>query len=234
MRLLLINPNTSAHITERLARSARAAMAPGDPLTAVTAAQGPAVVRSAEDLRAAQANALDLAQTHAADQDAIVLGISLDGAASRLRARHPGLPVVGMTEAALLTACLRSDRLGLLTLGSSLLPLYRQRVAQIGIASRLVAYQAPEAPRAFEPDGADVDPAVLEALAEAAERLRADGAESIVLAGAVLCGYADALATRCGVPIFDGVTCAVGQVRNLLNADRSLVRTPVPRTVRRV
>ena len=30
MQLLLINPNTSVHITERLATSARAALAPGD------------------------------------------------------------------------------------------------------------------------------------------------------------------------------------------------------------
>ena len=40
MRFLLINPNTSTHITQRLAASAQGALAPEDELTAVTAATG--------------------------------------------------------------------------------------------------------------------------------------------------------------------------------------------------
>lgn len=213
MRLLLINPNSSVHITERLAASARAAMLPGETLTALTAADGPLVVRDAEGLQQAEASALALAAAHAADHDAIVLGISLDGAAVPLRARHPALPVVGMTEAALLTAALRAERLGLLTLGEALLPLYRQRVAQVGLASRVAACEAPEVAAAFEPGAALVETAVLDALARAGERLRDAGAQAVVLAGAVLCGYADALQARCGLPVFDGVACAVGQAR---------------------
>ncbi|MEO5696116.1 MAG: aspartate/glutamate racemase family protein [Burkholderiaceae bacterium] len=217
LRLLLINPNTSTHITDRLAASARAAMADDEHLTAVTAPDGPAAVRSADDLHRAEASALDLARVHAAGHDAIVLGISLDGAAARLRILHAGLPIVGMTEAALLTACLRSDRIGLLTLGPALLPLYRDRVDQIGIGSRVIAYEGPELVAAFEAGSGGIDHVVLGVLVEAGERLRDAGAESIVLAGAVLCGYAEALAVRCHLPVFDGVSCAVGKIRNLLN-----------------
>ena len=213
MRLLLINPNSSVHITERLAASARSALLSGDVLTAVTANDGPRVVRNAEGLRQAEASALALAAAHAADHDAIVLGISLDGAAVTLRERWPALPVIGMTEAALLTAALRAERLGLLTLGASLLPLYRQRIAQVGLASRVVACEAPEVAAAFEPGAALVAAAVLDPLARACERLRDAGAQSVVLAGAVLCGYAGALQARCGLPVFDGVACAVGQAR---------------------
>lgn len=213
MRLLLINPNTSAHITARLAASARRAMVAGDLLSAVTAADGPAVVRSAEGLREAEISALALAAAHAADHDAIVLGISLDGAAPGLRERFPQMPVVGMTEAALLTACLRVSRIGVVTLGAALLPLYLQRIAEVGVASRVVGVEAPEAPAAFEAGAGDVSPAVLDCLAEACDRLRHDGAQAIVLAGAVLCGYAPALQARSGLPVFDGVACAVRQAR---------------------
>ena len=216
MRLLLINPNTSVHITERLATSARAALAAGDTLTAVTASQGPAVVRDAAQLREAEHSALTLAGEHAPRHDAIVLGISLDGAAPRLRARHPGLPVVGMTEAALLSACLRSERIGLLTLGASLLLLYRQRVDEIGLASRVVAWEGPESAPAFAAGTARVDAALLGLLADACDRLHQAGAQSVVLAGAVLCGYAQALADRCALPVFDGVACAVGLARTQL------------------
>lgn len=144
MRLLLIKPNPSAHTTARLAASARRVMVEGEERVAVTASSGPRAGRSAADLKLAEASALLLAATHAAtrapNHDAIVLAISLDGAAVQLRQQHPNLPVIGMTEAALLTACLRSDRLGLLTLGSAMLPLYRQRVAVLcGYAEALQA-----------------------------------------------------------------------------------------------
>ncbi|MEO7850741.1 MAG: aspartate/glutamate racemase family protein [Rubrivivax sp.] len=216
MRLLLINPNSSTHITDRMVASARTTLVQGDVLTAVTAIDGPAVVRSAELLAQADASAMALADAHASQHDAIVLGISLDGAAPRLRQHHPELPIVGMTEAGLLSACLQSERIGLLTLGASVIPLYRQRVEQIGLASRVVAYQAPESVLAFAAETPLVDAAVLDVLADASERLRQDGAQSIVMAGAVLCGYAKALAARCEMPVFDGVACAVGHVRILL------------------
>lgn len=213
MRLLLINPNSSAHITARLAVSARQALVAGDELSAVTAASGPRAVRAAADLQLAETSALSLATTHAARHDAIVLAISLDGAAVQLRQQHPNLPVIGMTEAALLTACLRCDRIGLLTLGSAMLPLYRQRVAQVGLVSRVVGYEAPEALDAFDAGAPSVSPSMLVRLVEATERLRQSGAQGIVLAAAVLCGYADALQSRCAMPVFDGVTCAVRQAR---------------------
>jgi allantoin racemase len=213
--LLLINPNCSAHITERLAQSARAALARGDMLTAVTAQGHPAVVRSAVMLGQADANALALLQQHAAGHDAVLLGISLDRAAPQLRHARPNLPVLGMTEAALLTACLCSERIGLLTLGASLLQLYRERVEGVGVASRVVAYEAPESELAFAIAGPLVDPQVLEVLVHACRRLHGAGAQAVVLAGAVLCGYARPLRQRCGMPVFDGVDCAVRQLQVL-------------------
>lgn len=223
MRLLLINPNTSTHITARLAASARAALAPGDELTAVTASLGPTVVRNADMLAQADANAVALAESHGSAHDAIVLGISLDGAVRRLRERFSDRPVVGMTEAALMTACLSADRIGLLTLGADLLTLYRQRVADIGVASRVVAYEAPESSRAFSADGNGLDPIVLELLEDSCRSLQRGGAQSVVLAGAVLCGYAASLTARCGLPVLDGIVCAVNQAR-LLAGDRPPTR----------
>jgi allantoin racemase len=118
-----------------------------------------------------------------------------------------------MTEAALLTACLRADRIGVVTLGASLLPLSWQRITEVGVVSRVVAVEAPEAPAAFEAGASDVSPALLASLADASDRLRRAGAQAIVLAGAVLCGYAQALQARTGLPVFDGVDCAVRQAR---------------------
>lgn len=220
MRLLLINPNTSTHITDRLARSARGALHDQDTLTAVTATDGPKVVRNADDLERADANALALAHRHARHHDGIVLAISLDRAVVAMRQQHPAMPVVGMTEAALLTACLRAERVGLLTLGESVLPLYRERVAQIGVGSRVIAYAAPEAPVAFTASANAALGEVQDVLAGACETMRSAGAQVIVLAGAVLCGHADALQARCAMPVLDGVDCAVRQLRMLAGLPR--------------
>lgn len=218
MRLLLINSNTSPGITERLAVSARRALGEGDTLTAVTAEGSPAVVRSALHLQQANVNAHALAHRHASLHDAILLAISLDGAAVQLRDQFPAMPVVGMTEAALLTACLRAERIGLLTLGASLLPLYKDRVAQIGISARVVAYAAPEAPAAFGADAVGIAPELLDLLTSTCEQMRGAGAQVIVLAGAVLCGYAEQLQARCAMPVLDGVQCAARQLRLLCDA----------------
>jgi len=53
---------------------------------------------------------------------------------------------------------------------------------------------------------------VLDALVAAAQPLCDRGANSVVLAGAVLCGYAPALSLRLNLPVFDGVTCAVQRI----------------------
>ncbi len=220
-RYLLINPNSSAHITERLVASARTALAPDDTLRAITASGEPAVVRDAATLRQAEHNAVALFDAYASACDAVLLGISLDGAAPTLRARRPALPVVGMTEAALMSACLRAERVGVLTLGPSLVPLYAARVAQIGLSSRVVGIEAPAAPQAYLPATADVHPDTLAVLCAAGARLQAQGAQTLVLAGAVLCGgYAAALTAACGCPVFDGMVCAVQQARALLSCQR--------------
>lgn len=215
-RYLLINPNGSAHITARLAASARAVLDPDETLTAVNATGEPAVVHDAATLALADRHALALFDRHAPGADAVLLGISLDGASDALRQRAPMRPVVGMTEAALMSAALCAPRVGLLTIGPAMAPLYEARVAQIGLATRVVGIGAPEAPAAFLPSTTGVDPGTLDAMAVAGERLRAAGAGALVLAGAVLCGYAPALRARLGVPVFDGIACAVMQARGLL------------------
>jgi allantoin racemase len=216
MRYLLINPNASTHITARLAASARAVLMPGETLHAVNATQEPAVVRDAATLAQAELQAVALFDAHAAAADAVLLGISLDGAAETLRARAGRRTVVGMTEAAVMSALLTAPRIGLLTLGPAMVPLYAARATQMGVAGRVAGIEAPEAPSAFLPQTMGVDAATLAALDAAGARLQAAGAGALVLAGAVLCGYAPALAARRGVPVFDGMACAVLQARALL------------------
>lgn len=212
MRLLLLNPNASAHITERLAISARAELAAHDELVALTNPAGPPVVRDAGTLAQAEAGIPALMAAQLDRCDAFVLGLSLDGAIDRLRPAWGGKPALGMTEAAVACAALTGDRVGLLTLGPALAPLYLARLKGLLPPLRVAGVQAPEVARAFEPGVVGADEAVVAALVAAARRLPAD---AYVLAGAVLCGYDQVLRTALGKPVFDGVRAAVRLARAL-------------------
>lgn len=209
MRLLLINPNTSGHITQRMMASARGVLPAGVTLTGVTATEGPKAVRSLGDVAAATANVLRMAGQPGPAHDAVLLGISLDCGLDELRQMNAFQPVVGMTEAACIMACLQGPRFGLVTLGAQMAPLYQAHVTRLGLGQRLAALAAPEVPEAFDasPDG--VSPGMLDLLTQAAQTTLEQGADSVVLAGAVLCGYGPALQVRLGRPVLDGVACAV-------------------------
>lgn len=207
MRLLLVNPNTSRQITERLALSARSVLPRGAQLTALTADLGPAAVRSPEELQAAAERVLAMAQAHRHTHDAVLIGISLDCGLAATRAACAPTPVVGMTEAACQSAAQHGPRFGVLTLGAAMANSYRDHVCSLGFADALVGVAAPECAAAFTAEPGAVLPEVLDTLATAAQPLCLAGASSVVLAGAVLCGYAPALQQRLGVPVLDGVAC---------------------------
>lgn len=209
MRLLLINPNSSEAITERLAASARPLLGPQDRLHTLTASEGPRAVTAAAELPAAAERVLAMARRHGPDHDAVLIAISLDCGLAATRALLAPRPVIGMTEAACLMALLHGPRFGLLTVGPQMAPLYQAHVAALGLASRLAGVAAPDLPQAYGAPPGELDPAVTEALAAAAQDLVAAGADSLVLAGAVLCGYAPALQARVGRPALDGMACAV-------------------------
>ena len=209
MRLLLVNPNTSRHITERLALSARAVLPPRAQLTALTADTGPAAVRSPEELEAAGERVLAMAWAHIDVVDAVLIGISLDCGLAATRAACAPRPVMGMTEAACLAALQLGPRLGVLTLGAAMASSYRDHVHSLGLGAALVGVAAPECAQAYAAEPGAVLPELVDSLAQAAQPLCEAGVDSLVLAGAVLCGYAPALQQRLGVPVLDGVASGV-------------------------
>jgi len=141
MKILVINPNTTAAITGAVMSAARAVAAPGTDLVGVTAETGVATIASrTENLIAAQAM-LDLAARHAHAYDALILGVSLDTALWPLR-ELLDIPVIGMTEAGILAATMVSTRAGLLTYGLRMAPVYRELVASYGMEARVTLSRA--------------------------------------------------------------------------------------------
>jgi allantoin racemase len=83
---------------------------------------------------------------------------------------------------------------------------YRELITRHGLASRLAALAGLDAtpPEALaNPEG------VAEKLRVAVADLAAQGADSVVLAGAALAGFDQRLAGRAALPLFDGIRCGV-------------------------
>lgn len=211
MRLLLVNANTSRNITEHLAAEARLSLPAGWQLDTATGAFGAAVIQTRRDCAIAEHACLEAVEARMADCDAVIVGVSLDTGLWALR-QALAVPVVGLLEASLLTACLVGGRHGLVVMGEQTVPLYRELVERHGQSARLagieaIAAGAPEvyaAPELFE-----------STLVDAANRLVAGGAESVILVGAVVAGMHRRLQPRVAVPLLDGMACAVTQACGL-------------------
>lgn len=202
MRILVANANTTEAITEACVAAARQAASPGTAIIGATPAFGPRVISTrAENAIAAHA-LLDTLAAHAGSVDAAILAVSHDTALEAARQLMP-CPVIGMTEAACLTACMLGGRFAVLTLGQA--GPYEELVARHGLAARCAAvHGVPATPQDTLRDPERVQAMLVEAIATLAER-----ADAVVLAGAVLAGMDRVLQPRASVPLLDGITCAV-------------------------
>ena len=140
MKLLLVNPNLTQAVTDAVAAAARGAARFGTEISAVGGTLGPQVIGSRAKNALAAHTLLDLVASRSDGVDVVVLAVPLDSA---LWARRELLdkPVVDMTETALLTASMLGTRIGVLTYGARLGPVYRELVEAYGLGSRLAGVE---------------------------------------------------------------------------------------------
>jgi allantoin racemase len=222
MKLLLINPNTTRHVTDRMLVQAQLAAGAQAEVVAVTASFGPAIIGSRAENAVAAHAALELAAKHQAGFDAVILGVSLDTALRPMR-EMLDIPVVGMAEAGLLTACMLGGRIGCLTLGARLLPVYEELTQSYGLVSRVSRWRALELPAAYGPA---VDSQAAREVGAACRGMAAeDGADVVLLCAAVLSGYASHIAQEVQIPVIDGIEAATKQAMVLVELGLAPHRT---------
>lgn len=206
MRILIVNGNTNAAMTETLAATARGAAAPGTEIAAATAAFGAGIVSHRAEEAIAGHAILKAIADHDGGYDGVLIGVSTDPALGAARALLR-TPVVGMTEAALLTACMLGARFGLITFSLASAPGYREAVERYGLTSRLAGLRTIDIPLA---QAFAEREKLTEAIVETADALiEADGAEALILAGAAAAGLPAGLQPHVPVPLLDGIVCGV-------------------------
>lgn len=222
MRILLVNGNTTTAMTDTLLAVAREAAAPGTEMAAATGTLGAAIVsHRAEDALAGHA-VLKAIADHEEAFDGVLIGVSTDPALGAARALLP-VPVIGMTEAALLTACLLGGRFGLVTFSRASAPGYRETVERYGLASRLAGLRTIDVSLAEAFAQREKLTAAIVATADAL--FETDGAEVLILAGAAAAGLPAVLQPHVPVPLLDGIVCGV-------RLTEAMIRLGAPKPVR--
>ena len=205
MRLLVVNPNTTASMTEKIAAAARRAAAPGTEIVAANPAQGPSSIEGYYDEALSLAGLIEVVGAHG-DADGVVLACFDDTGLDALRCMTKA-PVIGIGEAAFHFASVLANKFSVVTTLARSVPAIEHNLVRYGLAARCARVRASEVPVLDLERG---DPAVRARIAaEISAAIEADRAEAIVLGCAGMTDLAASLADEFGLPVLDGVACAV-------------------------
>ena len=213
MKILLLNPNTSQGLTDLLADAARRAAAPGTEIVPVTASFGVPYISTRSEALVGGLAALEILAERHGEVDGAILAAFGDpglGAARELF----DIPVVGLAEAGMLTACMLGGRFAIITFAQALEPWYEECVRWHRLEARCAGVRALEG--AFR-SITEVQSEKEDLLVDLASRaVREDGADVVVLAGAPLAGLARAVHGRIPIPVVDCAQAAIKQVEALV------------------
>jgi len=211
MKLLVLNPNTSAAMTEAIAQAARTVAAPGTTVVGACPSFGPRSIEGFYDEAVATAGVAEQVRLHA-DAQGIVIACFGDPGLDAAREATTA-PVLGVAEAAFHAASLLATGFSVVTTMTRTCTIAEHLVHKYGFERRCRGIHGTDIPvLALEAAGDDVL-AQIEACARDALTRDRSGAIVLGCAGmASLCGH---LQQRLGVPVIDGVAVAVKLLEGL-------------------
>jgi allantoin racemase len=215
MRLLIVNPNTSADMTATIRATAIAAAGPGVEVEACNPSHGPASVEGQFD---------EVVSAYCTLESVLPIAHQYDGLVLACYGHHPVIgalrealdqPVLGIMEASILHALPLGDRFSIVTSSPRWIPLLEEGVRALGFEHRCASVRS--SGLAVLDIAALSDEEVTARLsAEAMAAVEQDGADVICLGCGGMAGLAQAVSEATGVPVIDGVRAATMLMRGLV------------------
>ena len=221
-RIVVINPNSTVAVTEGI----DAAMAPfraarlvaddtsAAPLaiTCATLGEGPPGIETQEQVDLAVPSILTCIRREQDGAAAFVIACFSDPGLHAAR-EISTVPVLGIAESALHTACTLGDRFGVLSIKATSIPRHMRMVRAIGLADRCAGDRAIELSVVELADEART----YARMAEVGARLRdEDGAQVVIMGCAGMARYRARLTHDLGVPVVEPTQAAVAQALGLV------------------
>ena len=211
-KIVVINPNTTASMTDRIRLVSESVISDDFCLTVVNPSSGPASIEGYYDEAMSLAGLLDLVKQHH-DAAGFVIACFDDTGLDAARCLTAS-PVVGIGEAAYHMASMISNKFGVVTTLSRSIPALEHNLVRYGLAARCSGVRASDIPvldveasngTAFERINAEVEQAI-----------KTDKAEAIVLGCAGMAELGATLHDLHNIPVLDGISCAIKQVEAMI------------------
>ena len=161
----------------------------------------PDFIETYEDMHRAGPGMVRLVREQASACDAFIVACHYDPNLDAIK-EIVEKPVVGMGEASMMIASMLGHRFSIITTDEHSIPLHEERARKYHLHDMLASVRAPEK-GALDPSEADR----VYRLSRLA--IEEDMAEVIVLGCASMAGLDKQLQSRLGVPILDGIVCAL-------------------------
>jgi allantoin racemase len=213
VQILVVNPNTTASMTETIAAAARGVAGPWTEIVAVTSSMGPASIEGYYDEALAVPGLLmEIAAGERQGAQAAIIACFDDTGLDAARAMAT-IPVLGICEAALSLASFIAQRFSVVTTTDRSRVPVEALVQRYGMAGR-ARVRAADIPVLSLEDPASG--AVEKLRGEIARAIEEDRAEAIVLGCAGMADLAQRLQEEFSLPVIDGVSAAVKQAEALI------------------
>jgi allantoin racemase len=214
MRILVVNPNTTASMTQTIDRAARAVAAPGTEIVTLNPDKGPVSIESQYDSAYCVPGLLELIRAgEASGFDGYVVACFRDPGLEAAREIAEG-PVVGIAEAAMHAASLIASGFAVIATLPRSVPVQYALARKYGFERHLRKVRAAGVP-VLELEDAHSG-AADKVKAEVEKAIAEDGAEAVLLGCAGMVDLARRLTEETRVPVLDGVTAAVKMVEALV------------------
>lgn len=215
MKILAINPNTTLSMTEKIGEAARSVAAPGTEIAAVNPDKGPVSIEGHYDEAYCVPGVVERTiQGSAEGYDGFVLACFDDPGLHSCRTAVAE-PVVGICEAAMHAATMIASSFSVVSTLPRSIPVIEELGHRYGMERRLKRVWAADIPvLALEEEGSGAAEKVREVVLHAVET---DRSEAVILGCAGMADLTAWLTKETGVPVLDGVVCAVKMVEALVS-----------------
>ena len=215
MRLLVVNPNTTASMTAKIGACARAFASPGVEIIARNPPDGPASIEGHYDEAMSTPGLLaEIRRGEAEGVDGTVVACFDGPAIGACRELATG-PVVGICEAAMHAATMIATSFSVVTTLPRAVPIIEELALRYGMERRCRRVRAADIPvLALEEEG----DARQRILAEVRAAVAQDRCEAVILGCAGMADLTEWLTRETGVPVIDGVVAGVRMVEALVGA----------------
>lgn len=213
MKILVINPNTTTSMTDKIAKAARAVARPDTEIVAASSQDGPASIQGFLDVATCVPGLLNEVVQHK-EVDAIVIACFDDTGLDAVRSLV-SVPVLGIGEAAYHAASMIANKFSVITTLSRSVPGLENNLLRYGLAQKCACVRATEIPVLKLEEG---DPATLDKIrSEIRASINEDKAEAIVLGCAGMADLMAQLSEEFGLPVIEGVSAGVTFAEALVN-----------------